>query len=72
MPDELTYIRAELGKRKGQWRNIAAALPGCSYSWLQKVASGNYPSSPAYGRVVALAKHLRATRNASRSGARAA
>lgn len=55
------FVLDELAKRRGQWRKIAAAVPGCSYSWMQKFASRSYKSSPSHARLVALAKHLRET-----------
>lgn len=56
--DLLVRVQSKLAKRKGEWRKIAAAVPGVSYSWIAKVGRGKYDSSPAYDRLKAVDGYL--------------
>ncbi len=55
----LEEVKEGLSKRKGQWKEIAAAVPEVSYSWVAQVGRGKYASEPTYNRLEAVAKHLR-------------
>jgi len=56
--DLLSQIRASLEKRKGEWKSIAAAIPGVSYSWLSQVGRGTYRSAPTYARLKTVSDFL--------------
>jgi hypothetical protein len=59
MADDLIMgVQQGLRAKKGEWRRIAREVPDVSYSWIEKMASGNYGSSPAYRRLQAVAAWL--------------
>lgn len=58
----LQFVLAELGARKGSWRDIARALEPQDtesyYSWLTKVAQGRIPD-PSVNKIQRLADYFR-------------
>lgn len=50
----------ELQRRKGGWREIADAVEGVSYSFIEKLGGGRYPGSPSYRRLRALFEYFAA------------
>lgn len=54
----LEQVKSELKARKGQWKMIAADVPGVSYSWISQVGRGNYKSAPSYERLLAISSYL--------------
>lgn len=62
--DLLNDVRAKLNARKGEWVQIAKAIPGVSYSWIAQVGRGTYSSEPTYSRLKAVAEYLNATATA--------
>ncbi len=52
--DLLADVQRELMARKGEWRQIAAAVPGVSYSFIAQLGRGKYKSEPSYKRLVLL------------------
>lgn len=60
MADELIKeVTTRLRERKGEWRQIADALPGISYSWLSQVGRGKYKSASSYKRLKRVLDYLR-------------
>lgn len=57
--DLLRDVQVGLQKSKGEWRDIAEAVPGVSYSWISKVARCKYNSAPSYERLKAVAEYLK-------------
>lgn len=59
MDDELTNdVVLKLQARKGDWKKIAGAIPGVSYSWISQVGRGKYTSAPSYARLKRVAAYL--------------
>lgn len=55
----VTEVVAGLAARKGEWKQIADAVPGVSYSWIAQLGRGKYKSAPSYKRLLAVAEYLR-------------
>lgn len=58
--DENLFEQVKVGiqSRKGQWKQIAAAVPGVSYSWIAQIGRGQYKSAPSYERLIAVSQYL--------------
>lgn len=57
--DLLEEVTAKIQANKGKWRQIAADLPGVSYSWISQVGRGEYKSAPSYARLRKVADYLK-------------
>lgn len=53
MSDLLRSATEKLQTHKGQWRQIAKAVP-CSYAWVTAIGRGQYHSEPGYVRLMRL------------------
>jgi hypothetical protein len=60
--DDILLQEVQIGirSRKGEWKRMAAQIPGVSYSWIAQVGRGKYNSAPSYQRLQAVAAYLRA------------
>ena len=63
--DLLDEVQEALNARKGEWRQIAKAVQGVSYSWVSQVGRGKYGSAPTYSRLKAVADYLEMTKKAA-------
>jgi hypothetical protein len=68
----LQFVLAELGARKGSWRDIARTLEPDDmesyYSWLSKVARGSIPD-PSVNKIQRLADYFRGINRPERAAA---
>lgn len=51
-------VALKLQARKGEWKKIAAAIPGVSYSLISQLGRGKYKSSATYARLKLIAAYL--------------
>lgn len=52
-------VQSGIAARKGEWREIADAVDGVSYSFIAKLGRGKYGSAPTYARLQKVAEYLR-------------
>lgn len=67
--DLLQEVTAGIRARRGQWKQIAAAVPGVSYSWIAQIGRGKYSSAPTYERLQSVASYLQTLNEIERARA---
>lgn len=62
--DLFQQVQKALAARRGEWKQIAAAIPEVSYSWIAQVGRGKYASKPLYDKLIAVDRYLRGGKSA--------